>query len=95
MIFVFIQSLGGLLPDIKSETADVVQEINTYFTGLHGILQAREKQLTREVYDAFKAGVEPLYNLVNIVFITNPSLIRPNFRCTVIVKYYDIVPLKR
>jgi hypothetical protein len=56
MIFVFFQSLGGLFPDTKSETADVVQEINTYFTGLHGILQAREKQLTREVYDAFKAG---------------------------------------
>lgn len=57
------KSLGGLFPDMKSETADVIQEINTYFTGLHGILQAREKQLTREVYDAFKAGVEPLYNL--------------------------------
>ena len=70
MFFVFFQSLGGLFPDMKSETADVIQEINTYFTGLHGILQAREKQLTREVYDAFKAGVEPLYNLVNIVFIT-------------------------
>ena len=62
-----LQSLLGLLPDMKSETSEVIQEINTYFTGLHGILQAREKQLIQEVYDAFKAGVEPLYNLVSSV----------------------------
>ncbi|CAC5383980.1 unnamed protein product [Mytilus coruscus] len=57
------KSLSGLLPDMKGETTDVIQEINTYYTGLHGVLQAREKQLIQQVYDAFKAGVEPLYDL--------------------------------
>ncbi|XP_071137588.1 RING finger protein 17-like isoform X1 [Mytilus edulis] len=57
------KSLSGLLPDMKGETTDVIQEITTYYTGLHGVLQAREKQLIQQVYDAFKAGVEPLHDL--------------------------------
>ena len=59
------QSLVSLLPDMRTETADVLNEINTYFTQLHSVLQAREKQLTMEVYQAFKSGLEPLQSLVS------------------------------
>ncbi|XP_056016210.1 RING finger protein 17-like isoform X2 [Ostrea edulis] len=57
------KSLTDFFPDSKTETATVITEIREHFQGLHGLLQAREKQLIEEVHAAYKEGIEPLESL--------------------------------
>ncbi|XP_061195891.1 RING finger protein 17-like isoform X2 [Saccostrea echinata] len=57
------KTMTDFFPDAKVETAAVIFEIREHFQELHGLLQAREKQLIDEVFAAYKEGVEPLENL--------------------------------
>eukprot|EP00105_Crassostrea_gigas_P034958 XP_019919106.1 PREDICTED: RING finger protein 17 isoform X8 [Crassostrea gigas] len=57
------KTMSDYFPDTRVETASVISDIREHFQELHGLLQAREKQLIDEVFDAYKAGVEPLETL--------------------------------
>ncbi|XP_033741542.1 LOW QUALITY PROTEIN: RING finger protein 17-like [Pecten maximus] len=55
--------MGTLVPDMKMETNSVIEEIRGHFQFLHGMLQAREKQLIDDVFTVYKTGIEPLATL--------------------------------
>ncbi|XP_060079658.1 RING finger protein 17-like [Ylistrum balloti] len=55
--------IGTLVPDMKMETTSVIEEIRSHFQFLHGMLQAREKQLIDDVFTVYRGGIEPLATL--------------------------------
>ncbi|KAL5010752.1 hypothetical protein ScPMuIL_013057 [Solemya velum] len=59
--------LGKSFPDMKTETTCVIDEIRQHFQMLHGSLQARERDLIEEVYEAYKTGIEPLHDMKNMI----------------------------
>ncbi|XP_021370867.1 RING finger protein 17-like isoform X2 [Mizuhopecten yessoensis] len=56
-------AIGTLVPDMKMETTTVIEEIHSHFQVLHGMLQAREKQLIDDVFKVYRTGIEPLSTL--------------------------------
>ncbi|XP_050390400.2 RING finger protein 17 [Patella vulgata] len=54
------QSFNDLLPNAKTETCTVIDDIRSHFQSLHGILQSREQSLIKQVHDKFNNCLLPL-----------------------------------
>ena len=61
-----LQEIAACLPDRKKEVGPVLEEVSKYFQYLHGVLQVREHQLQQEIFNVFKAEIEPVEKLVRI-----------------------------